>query len=89
MYSHQSLTDLYLKDAFLKYSNKALKFVPYSQQLLQRPLLEGLVGAVHDVGLKVVGGVVLHYVADVPDHHVVLVTPFKVVEKPVENRTHA
>lgn len=48
------------------------KLVPlsccYSQQLLQRPLLEGLVGAVDNVGFKVVGSVVLNNIANVPDH---------------------
>lgn len=47
----------------------------YSQQLLQRPLLEGLVGAVDNVGLKVVGSVVLNNIANVPDHWIVIVTP--------------
>lgn len=53
-----------------------------SQQLLQRPLLEGLVGAVDDVGLKVVRGVVLDDIADVPDHWIVIVTPLEVLKKP-------
>lgn len=57
---------------------------PDSQQLLQGPLLEGLVGAVHDVGLKVVDRVVLHDVADVPDQRVVVVTPLQVLKKPAE-----
>lgn len=52
------------------------------QQLLQRPLLEGLVGAVDDVGLEVVRGVVLDDVADVPDHGIVVVTPLEVLKKP-------
>lgn len=47
----------------------------YSQQHLQRPLLEGLVGAVDNVGLKVVGSVVLNNIANVPDHWIVIVTP--------------
>lgn len=53
-----------------------------SQQLLQRPLLEGLVGAVDDVGLKVVRGVVLNNIANVPDHWIVIVTPLQVLKKP-------
>lgn len=62
--------------------------VTHSQQLLQRPLLKGLVGAVDDVGLKVVGSVVLDNVADVPDHSVLIVTPFKVL-KETESRGRA
>jgi len=54
----------------------------YSQQLLQCPLLERLVGAVHDVGIEVVGSVVLNNIANVPDHWVVMVTPLKVLKKP-------
>lgn len=54
----------------------------HSQQLLQRPLLEGLVGAVDNVGLKVVRGVVLNNIANVPDHRIVIVTPLKVLKKP-------
>lgn len=54
----------------------------YSHQLLQRPLLEGLVGAVDNVGLKVVGSVVLNNITNVPDHWVVIVTPLKVLKKP-------
>lgn len=53
-----------------------------AQQLLQRPLLEGLVGAVDDVGLKVVRGVVLDDVADVPDHWIVIMTPLEVLKEP-------
>lgn len=53
----------------------------HSQQLLQRPLLEGLIGAVDDVWLKVVGSVVLNNIANVPDHWVVIVTPFKILKK--------
>lgn len=56
-------------------------YCSYSQQFLQRPLLEGLVRAVHDVGLKVVGSVVLNNIANVPDHWIVIVTPFKVLKK--------
>lgn len=69
-------------------SNKKKKFLKTqnhcwdSQQLLQRPLLEGLVGAVDDVGLKVVRGVVLDNIADVPDHGIVIVTPLEVLKKP-------
>lgn len=54
----------------------------HSQQLLQRPLLEGLIGAVDDVGLKVVRGVVLDDIADVPDYRIVIVTPLEVLKKP-------
>lgn len=54
----------------------------YSQQPLQRPLLERLVGAVDDVGLEVVSGVVLNNIANVPDHWVVIVTPFEILKKP-------
>lgn len=53
-----------------------------SQQLLQRPLLEGLIGAVDNVGLKVVRGVVLNNIANVPDHWIVIVTPLQVLKKP-------
>lgn len=53
-----------------------------SQQLLQRPLLEGLVGAVDDVGLKVVRGMVLDDIADVPDNKTIIVTPLEVLKKP-------
>lgn len=53
-----------------------------SQQLLQRSLLEGLIGAVDDVGLKVVRGVVLDDIADVPDNKIVIVTPLEVLKKP-------
>lgn len=55
--------------------------VVHSQELLQCPLLEGLVGAVDDVRLKVVGGVVLNNIANVPDHWVVIVTPLKILKK--------
>lgn len=62
------------------------KLVPlsccYSQQHLQRPLLESLVGAVDNVGFKVVGSVVLNNIANVPDHWIVIVTPLKVLKKP-------
>lgn len=54
----------------------------YSQQLLQRPLLEGLVGAVDNIWLKVVGSVVLDNIANVPDHWIVIVTALKVLKKP-------
>ena len=53
-----------------------------SQQLLQRPLLEGLIRAVDNVGLKVVGSVFLNDIANVPNHWVVIVTTFKVLKKP-------
>lgn len=54
----------------------------YSQQLLQRPLLEGLVGAVDDVGFEVIGSVVLNDVANVPYDRVLIVTPFQVLKEP-------
>lgn len=54
----------------------------YSQQLLQSPLLEGLVGAVDDVGFKVIGGVVLNDVADVSYHWILIVTSLQVLKKP-------
>lgn len=57
-----------------------------SQQLLERPLLKGLVGAVDDVGLKMVRGVVLDDVADVVDQQLLIVTLLQVLKKP-ENRT--
>lgn len=67
-------------------NNKKISHTPIScwdsQQLLQCPLLEGLVGAVDDVGLKVVRGVVLDDIADVPDHGIVIVTPLEVLKKP-------
>lgn len=58
----------------------------YSQQLLQRPLLERLVGAIDDVGFKVIGGVVLNDVANVPDDWILIVTPFQVLKEPSKNR---
>lgn len=53
----------------------------YSQQLLQRPLLERLVGAIDDVGFKMIGSVVLNDVADVPYDWILIVTPFQVLKK--------
>ncbi|TRY99491.1 hypothetical protein DNTS_023013, partial [Danionella cerebrum] len=63
--------------------------VLYSQQLLESSLLESLVGAVHDVGLKVLRGVVLDDVTDVPYHRVLLVSPVQVLEEPEENQQRA
>lgn len=50
----------------------------HSQQLLERPLLEGLVGAVDDVRSEVMCCVVLNNVADVPDYQLLIVTLFKI-----------
>lgn len=52
-----------------------------SQQLLERPLLKGLIGAVDDVGLKIVRSVVLDDVADVSDQQLLIVTLFQVLKK--------
>ena len=46
------------------------------------PLLEGLIGAVDNVGLKVLGSVFLNNIADVTDHWVVIVASLQVLKKP-------
>lgn len=59
-----------------------MRTLGYSQQLLQRPLLERLIGAIDDVGFKMIGSVVLNDVANVPYDWVLIVTPFQVLKKP-------
>lgn len=68
-----------------KLSSNVNSWSCYSQQLLQCPLLEGLIGAVDDVRLKVVRSVVLDNIADISNHWTVVVAPLKVLEK-TENR---
>lgn len=58
------------------------RILGYSQQPLQRPLLERLIGAIDDVGLKMTGSVVLNNVANVLYDWILIVTPFQVLKKP-------
>lgn len=51
------------------------------QQFLQCPLLEGFVGAIHNVWLKVICSMVLDYVTDVLIDRVNVMTPFKSFKK--------
>lgn len=53
----------------------------HSQQLLQCPLLVHLVGAVADVGVEVLRGVLLHDVADVGHDEVLLVSLLQVFKE--------
>lgn len=54
----------------------------HSHQLLQRALLVDLVGAVGDVGVEVLLGVLLQDVTDVLDQHLGLVPLLQVLEEP-------